>query len=115
MFDTLTGRRIETSSSTLTTSYRYDSVGNLVEQVTHGESEIAFSYAYDRNGYITGEIRRENGTDGMETTLAMKYNKANQLTGMANGWDKIAYKYDKNGNMVQKVLSSRSYGKLTDI
>ena len=151
------GRRTETSGSTLTTSYRYDSVGNLVEQVTHGESEIAFSYAYDRNGYITGEIRRENGTtvassyaydavgqltkflqttgygerytydkagnmtekvltgtDGAETTLAMKYNKANQLTGMANGKDKIAYQYDKNGSMVEKALSSQSYGKLTD-
>lgn len=151
------GRRTETSGSTLTTSYRYDSVGNLVEQVTHGESEIAFSYAYDRNGYITGEIRRENGTtvagsyaydaagqlteflqttgygeryaydkagnmtekvltgtDGAETTLAMKYNKGNQLTGMANGRDKIAYKYDKNGSMVEKTLSSQSYGRLTD-
>ena len=151
------GRRTETSGSTLTTSYRYDGVGNLVEQVTHGESEIAFSYAYDRNGYLTGEIRRENGTtvassyaydaagqlteflqttgygeryaydkagnmtekvltgtDGAETTLAMKYNKGNQLTGMANGRDKIAYTYDRNGSMVQKVLSSRSYGKLTD-
>ena len=151
------GRRTETSGSTLTTSYRYDSVGNLVEQVTHGESEIAFSYAYDRNGYLTGEIRRENGTtvassyaydaagqltkflqttgygeryaydkagnmtekvltgtDGAETTLAMKYNKGNQLTSMANGRDKIAYTYDRNGSMVQKVLSSRTYGKLTD-
>ena len=151
------GRRTETSGSTLTTSYRYDSVGNLVEQVTHGESEIAFSYAYDRNGYITGEIRRENGTtvassyaydaagqlteflqttgygeryaydkagnmtekvltgtDGAETTLAMKYNKGNQLTSMANGRDKIAYTYDRNGSMVQKVLSSQTYGRLTD-
>ena len=54
------------------------------------------------------------GTDGAETTLAMKYNKANQLTGMANGRDKIAYTYDRNGSMVQKVLSSRSYGRLTD-
>ena len=151
------GRRTKTSGNTLTTSYRYDSVGNLVEQVTHGESEIAFSYAYDRNGYLTGEIRRENGTtvassyaydaagqlteflqttgygeryaydkagnmtekvltgtDGAETTLAMKYNKGNQLTSMANGRDKIAYTYDRNGSMVQKVLSSRSYGKLTD-
>ena len=128
-----------------------------MEQVTHGESEIAFSYAYDRNGYITGEIRRENGTtvagsyaydaagqlteflqttgygeryaydkagnmtekvltgtDGAETTLAMKYNKGNQLTGMANGRDKIAYKYDKNGSMVEKTLSSQTYGRLTD-
>ena len=151
------GRRTETSGSTLTTSYRYDSVGNLVEQVTHGKSEVAFSYAYDRNGYLTGEIRRENGTtvassyaydaagqlteflqttgygehyaydkagnmtekvltgtDGAETTLAMKYNKGNQLTGMANGRDKIAYKYDKNGSMVEKTLSSQTYGRLTD-
>ena len=151
------GRRTETSGSTLTTSYRYDSVGNLVEQVTHGESEIAFSYAYDRNGYITGEIRRENGTtvagsyaydaagqlteflqttgygeryaydkagnmtekvltgtDGAETTLAMKYNKGNQLVSMANGRDKIAYTYDKNGSMVEKALSSQTYGRLTD-
>ena len=151
------GRRTETSGNTLTTSYRYDSVGNLVEQVTHGESEIAFSYAYDRNGYLTGEIRRENGTtvassyaydaagqlteflqttgygeryaydkagnmtekvltgtDGAETTLAMKYNKGNQLTSMANGRDKIAYTYDRNGSMVQKVLASQTYGRLTD-
>ena len=151
------GRRTETSGSTLTTSYRYDSVGNLVEQVTHGESEIAFSYAYDRNGYLTGEIRRENGTtvassyaydaagqlteflqttgygeryaydkagnmtekvltgtDGAETTLAMKYNKGNQLVSMANGRDKIAYTYDKNGSMVEKALSSQTYGRLTD-
>ena len=55
------------------------------------------------------------GTDGAETTLAMKYNKGNQLTSMVNGRDKIAYKYDKNGSMVEKALSSQSYGKLTDI
>ena len=54
------------------------------------------------------------GTDGAETTLAMKYNKANQLVSMANGRDKIAYKYAKNGSMVEKTLSSQSYGKLTD-
>ena len=55
------------------------------------------------------------GTDGAETTLVMKYNKGNQLTSMVNGRDKIAYKYDKNGSMVEKALSSQSYGKLTDI
>ena len=54
------------------------------------------------------------GTDGAETTLAMKYNKANQLVSMANGRDKIAYKYAKNGSMVEKTLSSQSYGRLTD-
>ena len=151
------GRRIETSSSTLTTVYGYDSVGNLLTQATSGASEIAFSYAYNKNGYITGEMRKENGTtttstyaydalgqltsflqstgygeqytydkagnmtekvltgtDGIETALKMSYNKANQLTGMANGKDKITYKYDRNGSMVEKALSSQSYGKLTD-
>ena len=62
----------------LTTSYRYDSVGNLLTQATSGASEIAFSYSY---------------------------NKGNQLTAMANGKDKITYSYDKNGSMVQKAVS----------
>ena len=152
------GRRVETASSTLTTAYSYDSVGNLLTQATSGASEIAFSYSYNKNGYITGEVRKENGTttttstyaydalgqltsflqstgygeqyaydkagnmtekvltgtDGIETALKMSYNKANQLTGMANGKDKITYKYDKNGSMVEKALSSKTYGKLTD-
>ena len=156
------GRRIETWSGTLTTSYRYDSVGNLLEQATSGASEIAFSYAYNKNGYITGEVRSESGTTTTSTyvydalgqltsflqstgygeqytydkagnmaakvitpahadseeaqtvTLKMSYNKGNQITAMANGKDKITYKYDKSGSMVQKVLSSQSYGKLTD-
>ena len=144
-------------SSTLTTAYSYDSVGNLLTQASSGASDIAFSYSYNKNGYITGEVRTENGqttessyaydalgqltsflqstgygeqyaydkagnmtekvltgTDGIETALKMSYNKANQLTGMANGKDKITYKYDKNGSMVEKALSSQSYGKLTD-
>ena len=41
------GWRIETASGTLTTSYRYDSVGNLLTQATSGASEIAFSYSYN--------------------------------------------------------------------
>ena len=141
----------------MTTAYSYDSVGNLLTQATSGASEIAFSYSYNKNGYITGEVRKENGTtttstyaydalgqltsflqstgygeqyaydkagnmtekvltgtDGIETALKMSYNKANQLTGMANGKDKITYKYDKNGSMVEKALSSKTYGKLTD-
>ena len=39
------GQRIETSSSTLTTVYGYDSVGNLLTQATSSASEIAFSYS----------------------------------------------------------------------
>ena len=54
------GRRIETASSTLTTAYSYDSVGNLLTQATSGASDIAFSYSYNKNGYITGEVRTEN-------------------------------------------------------
>ena len=53
--------------------------------------------------------------EAQTVTLKMSYNKGNQLVSMANGRDKIAYKYDKNGSMVEKALSSQSYGKLTDI
>ncbi len=56
-----------------------------------------------------------SGIGRESVVLSMSYNKGNQLTGMANGRDKIAYKYDRNGSMVQKVLSSQTYGKLTDI
>ncbi len=52
--------------------------------------------------------------DGESVALSMSYNKGNQLTAMANGKNKITYSYDKNGSMVQKVLSSQTYGKLTD-
>ena len=52
--------------------------------------------------------------EAQTVTLKMSYNKGNQLVSMANGRDKIAYKYDKNGSMVEKALSSQSYGKLTD-
>lgn len=141
------GQRIETSSSTLTTVYGYDSVGNLLTQATSGASEIAFSYSYNKNGYITGEVRKENGTttstyaydalgqltsflqstgygeqyaydkagnmtekvltgtDGIETALKMSYNKANQLTGMANGKDKMAATTFSKGSFRFRVLS----------
>ena len=150
-------------SSTLTTAYSYDSVGNLLTQASSGASDIAFSYSYNKNGYITGEVRTENGQttessyaydalgqltsflqstgygeqyaydkagnmtekvitplhseseEAQAVTLKMSYNKGNQLTAMANGKDKITYSYDKNGSMVQKVLSSQTYGKLMDI
>ena len=54
------------------------------------------------------------GTDGQNVTLKMAYNAANQLTGMTNGQSKIAYSYDKNGSLIQKTLTSKTYGKLTD-
>lgn len=151
------GRRVETASSTLTTAYSYDSVGNLLTQATSGASEIAFSYSYNKNGYITDEERKENRTtttsayaydalgqlpsflqsigygeqytydmagnmtakvmtpmrsadaEVQTVTLKMSYNKANQLTTLANGKDKITYKYDKNGSMVEKALSIKTY------
>ena len=97
------GRRIETSSSTLTTTYRYDSVGNLLEQATSGASEIAFSYAYNRNGYITGETRRESG--GI-TQSSYAYDAMGELTGFlqSTGYGE-QYSYDKAGNMTQKVIT----------
>ena len=54
------------------------------------------------------------GTDGQNVTLKMAYNAANQLTGMTNGQSKLAYSYDKNGSLIQKTLTSKTYGKLTD-
>lgn len=157
------GRRIKTENSTLTTIYEYDIVGNLIRQETSGISSIAFSYSHNKNGYITKEIREENGetteshygydalgqlvsfrqstgygekytydaagnmtrkvispeqTESQKktepVTINMKYNQGNQLTEMAVGQNKIAYGYDPNGNMVQKVLNSHKYGTLTD-
>ena len=54
------------------------------------------------------------GADGQNVALRMAYNAANQLTGMTNGQSKIAYSYDKNGSLIQKTLTSKTYGKLTD-
>ena len=97
------GRRIETASSTLTTSYRYDSVGNLLTQATSGASEIAFSYSYNKNGYITGEVRTEGGKT-TESTYA--YDALGQLTSFlqSTGYEE-QYAYDKAGNMTEKVLT----------
>ena len=96
------GQRIETSSSTLTTVYGYDSVGNLLTQATSGASEIAFSYSYNKNGYITGEVRKENGT----TTSTYAYDALGQLTSFlqSTGYGE-QYAYDKAGNMTEKVLT----------
>ena len=97
------GRRIETSSSTLTTVYGYDSVGNLLTQATSGASEIAFSYSYNKNGYITGEVRTEGGKT-TESTYA--YDALGQLTSFlqSTGYEE-QYAYDKAGNMTEKVLT----------
>ena len=66
------GRRIQTVSGGLTTRYAYDSVGNLTEQATSGASDIAFRYSYNRNGYITGEKRTENGTTTENSYLGIQ-------------------------------------------
>ena len=97
------GQRIETSSSTLTTVYGYDSVGNLLTQATSGASEIAFSYSYNKNGYITGEVRTEGGKT-TESTYA--YDALGQLTSFlqSTGYEE-QYAYDKAGNMTEKVLT----------
>ena len=160
------GRWVETASCNLTTEYKYDVVGSLVEQTTTGSSNLSFQYSYNLNGYITGEVRTENGetitsayaydplgelvsftqstgygeqyaydkvgnmtqkvitplgsvpnekgTVENAVTLKMKYNQGNQLVSMANVGDKIVYKYDKNGSMVEKVLTSKQYGTLID-
>ena len=96
-------------------TYVYDALGQLtsfLQSTGYGEQ-----YTYDKAGNMAAKVitpahcrQREAQT----VTLKMSYNKGNQITAMANGKDKITYKYDKSGSMVQKVLSSQSYGKLTD-
>ena len=67
------GRMVSyTVSGDLTTRYTYDSVGNLTEQATSGASDIAFRYSYNRNGYITGEKRTENGTTTENSYLGIQ-------------------------------------------
>ena len=97
------GRRIQTVSGNMTTGYAYDSVGNLTEQATSGTSDIAFRYSYDRNGYITGEKRTENGT---ETENSYAYNALGELTSFlqSTGYGE-SYAYDKAGNMLEKAIT----------
>ena len=87
----------------MTTVYGYDSVGNLLTQATSGASEIAFSYSYNKNGYITGEVRTEGGKT-TESTYA--YDALGQLTSFlqSTGYEE-QYAYDKAGNMTEKVLT----------
>ena len=59
---------------------------------------------YDKAGNMTKKAI--SGMGGESVVLSMSYNKANKLTAMANGKDKITCSYDKNGSVVQKVLSS---------
>ena len=97
------GRRIQTVSGNMTTRYAYDSVGNLTEQATSGASDIAFRYSYDRNGYITGEKRTENGT---ETENSYAYSALGELTSFlqSTGYGE-SYAYDKAGNMLEKAIT----------
>lgn len=97
------GRRIKTENSTLTTIYEYDIVSNLIRQETSGFSSIAFSYSHNKNGYITGEVREENG----ETTESQYgYDALGQLVSFrqSTGYGE-QYIYDAAGNMTKKVIS----------
>ena len=78
-------------------------MGNLTEQATSGASEIAFSYSYNKNGYITGEKRTENGT---ETENSYAYNALGELTSFlqSTGYGE-SYAYDKAGNMLEKAIT----------
>ena len=87
----------------MTTAYSYDSVGNLLTQATSGTSDIAFGYSYNKNGYITGEKRTENGT---ETENSYAYNALGELTSFlqSTGYGE-SYAYDKAGNMLEKAIT----------
>ena len=92
-------------------SYTYDKVGNMKQKVIASASISAQGIGAGRiGGAATGETPKPV----VPVTLNMSYNKGNQLAAMQNGRDKLTYSYDKNGNMLEKALASREYGKLTD-
>lgn len=97
------GRRIKTESSTLTTSYEFDCVGNLMSQLTEGDSNVCFNYSHNKNGYITKEIRTEKG-ENIESNYT--YDALGQLIAFAQstGYGE-RYTYDAAGNMIQKVIT----------
>ena len=87
----------------MTTEYEYDSVGNLIGQITTGETEIGFRYGYSKNNLLTEETRTENGN-----SVKSKYtcDKLGQLTAWSNsdGYGE-SYTYDAVGNMTEKLTN----------
>ena len=69
-----------------------------------GASEIAFSYAYDRNGYLTGEIRQGERHDRRQHLRLRRGGPADAASCKRTGYGE-RYAYDKAGNMTEKVLT----------
>ncbi len=99
------GRRIETQSGTLTTTYAYDAIGNLTRQETTGKTKLTLEYVYDLNNRMTDETRTESGETVKSTYV---YDKLGQLASFTKN-DGYAedYAYDAAGNMLEKVLNSQ--------
>ena len=97
------GQRIQTESGTLKTEYEYDSVGNLIGQITTGETEIGFRYGYNKNNLLMEETRTENGSSEKSKYT---YDKLGQLTAWSrsDGYSE-SYTYDPVGNMTAKVTN----------
>ena len=90
------------NGATLTSSYIYDALGQLVNFTrSDGQSE---SYAYDAAGNMLTKTQ-----NGVKTT--MSYNAANQLVQSVKGGETTAYSYDANGNLVksENAAGARSY------
>ncbi|MEG0914545.1 MAG: RHS repeat-associated core domain-containing protein, partial [Christensenellaceae bacterium] len=96
------GRRTQTNSGGIVTTYRYDDVGNVVEQSTN--TQLDFVYEYNKNNKITSEKRTEKGKT---YTSEYAYDKLGQLTAFTQN-DKTAeeYRYDAVGNMLQKTIGN---------
>ncbi len=99
------GRRIETQSDTLTTTYAYDDVGNLTNQETTGKTELTLEYVYDLNNRMTSETRTESGETVKSTYV---YDKLGQLTVFtkSDGYSE-SYSYDSAGNMLEKTVNTQ--------
>ncbi len=102
------------NGQTTESSYAYDALGQLtsfLQSTGYGEQ-----YAYDKAGNMTEKVitplHRERGSTGCHTQDELQQGQPTHRHGQRK--DKITYSYDKNGSMVQKVLSSQTYGKLTD-
>lgn len=95
--DVVKGKDVETGTLT----YKYDSMGRLIDVVNPDKSSD--QYTYDAAGNRTKLVQVFGKTS---KTTTYTYNAANELTGMLSGKTTTTFGYKGNGN-----LNSRKQGK----
>ncbi len=82
-----------TAVATPNVSFGYDAVGNRTS-MTDGQGST--TYAYDQLSRLTSETRSFTGLGAY--TLGYQYNRAGEVTGIANPWNvQVGYSYDQTG------------------